>query len=267
MKKVVHDSNQPFIYLCNKCNSICSIQIFNSYQTKICIDCNDMDEEIISIQDYLERIKNLSKEGNKCEKHEINALDICLNCQKWMCNKCKNEHLRNKKYKQHLFTHSIIEFLSKCPYHMKNYRYYCKDCDENFCELCINKHKHHIYEAMSLTKMEQNIKKRKGEFNKVIQNMKQNIDELYKDIKLQCDNIQREKLSISYKACQKRNENIIKVIKQLFSFPFVPQYQYYENIMNNSEFEFNLNFNIEDLDKITNDKLNEIIPFYNGKSI
>ena len=134
MKKVVHDSNQPFIYLCNKCNSICSIQIFNSYQTKICIDCNDMDEEIISIQDYLERIKNLSKEGNKCEKHEINALDICLNCQKWMCNKCKNEHLRNKKYKQHLFTHSIIEFLSKCPYHMKNYRYYCKDCDENFCE-------------------------------------------------------------------------------------------------------------------------------------
>ena len=37
--------------------------------------------------------------------------------------------------------------------------------------------------------------------------------------------------------------------------------------MNNSEFEFNLNFNIEDLDKITNDKLNEIIPFYNGKSI
>ena len=88
MKKVVHDSNQPFIYLCNKCNSICSIQIFNSYQTKICIDCNDMDEEIISIQDYLERIKNLSKEGNKCEKHEINALDICLNCQKWMCNKC-----------------------------------------------------------------------------------------------------------------------------------------------------------------------------------
>ena len=57
-------------------------------QTKICIDCNDMDEEIISIQDYLERIKNLSKEGNKCEKHEINALDICLNCQKWMCNKC-----------------------------------------------------------------------------------------------------------------------------------------------------------------------------------
>ena len=78
MKKVVHDSNQPFIYPCNKCNSICSIQIFNSYQTKICIDCNDMDEEIISIQDYLERIKNLSKEGNKCEKHEINALDICL---------------------------------------------------------------------------------------------------------------------------------------------------------------------------------------------
>ena len=120
---------------------------------------------------------------------------------------------------------------------------------------------------MSLTKMEQNIKKRKGEFNKVIQNMKQNIDELYKDIKLQCDNIQREKLSISYKACKKRNENIIKVIKQLFSFPFFPQYQYYENIMNNSEFEFNLNFNIEDLDKITNDKLNEIIPFYNGKSI
>ena len=150
---------------------------------------------------------------------------------------------------------------------MKNYRYYCKDCDENFCELCINKHKHHIYEAMSLTKMEQNIKKRKGEPNKVIQNMKQNIDELYKDIKLQCDNIQREKLSISYKACKKRNENIIKVIKQLYSFPFVPQYQYYENIMNNSEFEFNLNFNIEDLDKITNDKLNEIIPFYNGKSI
>ena len=33
-------------------------------------------KEIISIQDYLERIKNLSKEGNKCEKHEINALDI-----------------------------------------------------------------------------------------------------------------------------------------------------------------------------------------------
>ena len=83
---------------------------------------------------------------------------ICLNCQKWMCDKCKKEHLRNKKYKKHLITNSIIEFLSKCPSHLKELKYYCKDCDDNCCELCINKHKGHVYGTMMLSKMEQNIK-------------------------------------------------------------------------------------------------------------
>ena len=268
MKKVIHEPKQPFIYLCNKCNSICSIQILNSYQTKICIDCHDKDEEIITIQEYLERINKLSNEGNKCEKHsEKLALDICLNCQKWMCDKCKKEHLRNKKYKKHLITNSIIEFLSKCPSHLKNLKYYCKDCDDNCCELCINKHKGHAYGPMMLTKMEQNITKRKEELNKAIQNMKQNIDDLYEDIKCKCDIIQREKLSISYKACKKRNDNIIKVIKQLFSFPFVPQHQYYSNIMNNTDFEINLKVNIDDLAKINNDILSQVIVYFDNYSI
>ena len=43
----------------------------------------------------------------------------------------------------------------------------------------------------------------------------------------------------------------------------MPYYQYYSNIMNNTDFEINSNVTIDDLDKINNDKLSLIVYFDN----
>ena len=93
------------------------------------------------------------REKNKqiCILHEEEDVQFCINCQIWLCAKCKEE-FHNKTYSEHTLS-LAYRYPCKCHYHMtKNLTLFCDDCKVCICYNCYdNKHYgHHCYTKSQL---------------------------------------------------------------------------------------------------------------------
>ena len=101
----------------------------------------------LDIQTYLDIIKSndikdsneLCKDINK-DKNELDELDYCLKCKKYICKKCLYENHNTHKEK------CIPLFKSEniCSIHNKEANINCKECEKNVCSKCFDDyHKFH----------------------------------------------------------------------------------------------------------------------------
>ena len=166
---------------------------------------------------------------NKAVTHQ-NKFYKCNSCKSNLCPLCKNSH-NNEHY--------IVDYDKKnyyCNIHDELYNYYCKTCHKNFCIECEKSHKEQNHKFLSFSDLfpEQDKKKKELEdFNKLIVDLKKEIEE----IKSICDNYFRN----------------IEIYREIYS-----------NIINNYNNNKNRNYqilaNIKDIkDKNIIDDINEII--------
>ena len=168
-----------FILRCHYCFSIPIIYIdltneiplINSY-------CRCKNKKVYPIKEFLEKFneillstficiechsenKNNNENKDDLDLIQSSSFKICLDCNKFYCEKCSEKHQKNNK------GHKLV--------YLKNFDYicindllyadaYCKDCNINICKNCIfNKHfEHHIINYSDLIiseKLEENIKK------------------------------------------------------------------------------------------------------------
>lgn len=93
----------------------------------------------------------------KCNYCGENCFGICLECKKYICDKCKIEHIpqenneekipviidkktNEKKEEIYICQKNEIQFI--CNKHFIEYQYFCPICEENLCFHCRNCHVH-----------------------------------------------------------------------------------------------------------------------------
>ena len=123
--------------LCPNCySSIPYFYIFiENLTTKIKINCKCKNQNIMLLQEYSNHLKSISLNKINCINH-INqkAIFFCINCEKWLCDKCYNEHNENICNKNQTNDNSLI---SHCKTHINNNNiFYCKQCKNYLCKEC-----------------------------------------------------------------------------------------------------------------------------------
>lgn len=123
--------------LCPNCfSSIPYFDIFIENLTiKIKIHCKCKNQNIMLLNEYSNELKNISLDKINCINHNNqNAIFFCINCEKWLCEKCYNEHNENICVKNQTNDNSLI---STCKIHIKNEDcFYCKQCKNFLCKEC-----------------------------------------------------------------------------------------------------------------------------------
>ena len=134
-----NNNNIKFIptILCPNCfSSIPYFYIFiENLTTKIKINCKCKNQNILLLQEYSNQLNNISLNRINCINHiNQNAIFFCINCEKWLCDKCYSEHNENICIKNQTNDNSLI---SKCKLHIKNDNsFYCKQCKIFLCKEC-----------------------------------------------------------------------------------------------------------------------------------
>ena len=188
--------------------------------------------------------KEKLRKRNKSNVIKAITFYYCYNCQKNVCESCKNKHNEN---------HSIINFDYKnyyCENHPSKYSQYCKTCEKNICDLCINwhdkKHKFEFLDEMSLKK-------------KDLENELKYLDKAKENIKKDKDIIKAlEKVSKIF-------ENFCN-IKTILIKDYIPQNRNYYELKNIEAFtnnDINKNFHLIFNESNYSNKVNKILQFYN----
>ena len=129
--------------ICPKCSENCKISFknfkINLYGCENKHNTNDIlfeefdNSQIINIYEF-----NCSNCKKKLEfNSETNKINLCINCNKILCFKCKLEH--NK-------SHNFINYKEKnyiCKNHNRFYDSYCQSCKRNICIICYQEHYKH----------------------------------------------------------------------------------------------------------------------------
>ena len=250
-----------------------NIIIENSLNSKeiVCPQCNE--NIILKIKDYklfLSDCKNGHKIDNlffneyekeryisstkiKCECCQRNANKInnyelykCLNCKIYLCPSCKSNHFKNHKcinYEEAKYT---------CEEHNKKYIEYCNKCKQNICKLCISDHNNHdIIYFEDIIKSKINVKKRKIEIKKNLDILNHNIKEINKIL-----NNVKNNLDIYYQLVDTIYDNYSNSNKN---------YQSLRNIYELEEYNKSIMFDIETIndEEYYNNKLQYILNIYN----
>lgn len=170
-----------------------------------------------------------------CEKHKMPCLHYCIDCKKWLCEKCNDSHL--DLFNTHHFVDEEPPNSDVCSNHPNCFLdRYCNDCKCQICHLCLiegNKHFCHSSESYDdlKEKIIDNVSRMKNksfeEFCDFIQEIENEYNEKYKEAinktneaysdltqmieKYKSDfiNEMEEKL--------KRKESIIKIIQNLYN--------------------------------------------------
>ena len=191
-----------------------------------CSNCESNQKEPIPLELYFQKVKEISKEINKCSECNNKGLPekelfICFNCRNVVCIKCKEKHFQNDKCFNDEFLIKMEEKKSKCLYHNISYKYYCFDCKKNICEKCELKclKKHHKFDTIEtldnkLDEFFSVIKKAEKEKNEIIKNKENSINELndkmIEDIKKKKEDYENKlKENIS-----KRNKAVSEIEKE-----------------------------------------------------
>ncbi|XP_063719862.1 uncharacterized protein LOC134846438 [Symsagittifera roscoffensis] len=67
----------------------------------------------------------------------IDELHICLDCPKWLCNDCKNHHVKSKATRAHEVYTPPSVCAMECTVHGENFSLFCKQCESLVCSQCI----------------------------------------------------------------------------------------------------------------------------------
>ena len=257
--KNTNDNYNNCLLICPYCiQKIPNFELFvqNSI-VKIKLSCQCLEKhkikKILTLNDFLQNLKKINKQIKKCsyKKDNNNAINYCLNCEKWLCEKCNREHKNNYSEceKNRNYENSII---SNCQIHKtkKNLlKYYCKQCKIFLCQLCcfehdvINKKQHNIIRWIDYLD-EIKIEKKKLIFQKEI-----NKEEIQK-------NNEKNDNETLIKMNKENNKNIFQLIEILFKniddIKQIKNKKVIINIINNTKF------------KIKNFEKNEaLIKYYN----
>ena len=184
-KEKIDDSYNNYIFSCiscpNECHSFPLIMI-NSNKNIISCECpaNGLSNELtnphepnekieISINQYLKKITefynyikcsncqkqyNSNVNNNKNEIHkDKNIFFLCYNCNKYFCDKCKEEHIKlnNNENIQLYEKHYIINIESLscyCLYHNDQNIGYCHNCKQNICIECTKNKIHNSHDII-----------------------------------------------------------------------------------------------------------------------
>ena len=197
--------------ICPECKEICRYEIID-HKIKL-YDCkNNHKKENIKLDEYMKTQNiNLSKIiCDRCKNTNRGTTTdygffYCLGCKMNLCPLCKSVHDNN---------HSIINYDNKeyiCHKHNESFVKYCKNCKENLCFSCIKKHKKHDLLAYENELVDINIlRKNMNLFEKVINQFKNNLEEIMKKFKKIMDNMDifykiNNDILTNYEKCKNRN--------------------------------------------------------------
>ena len=133
--------------------------------------------------------------NSKCVYCNNECYNICLDCKKFVCKKCENEHIPEKKIETVIYSfHSkkndkkekekfICSTKDKqffCETHYLRYQYFCPFCEKNLCHKCKDFHVH--INCRSLFDCEHIKKFRIISWNSYNDDVVKNLNKLYKII-------------------------------------------------------------------------------------
>lgn len=253
----------PFLS-CLKCQKCIPSITFTSKSCFVWINLNCQFckyNTTMNIEDYFLQLSQLESKTHYCtfnnSHSEIESINYCYHCNKWLCQLCIDHHKLNDTTKTHSIIQKEIFLNTKCFNHKdKSVASYCYQCNISICDICKNQfHSNHsiiIFNAM------------RADINKIIDRFplfedkrKQNKtirNELIALIDKEIDEFNKFKYSIQ--SAYERNENTNKMIHDLLSsfksiymlLHDVPYYDLMTNIMNN------FNLDIDELKNIIHDK-------------
>jgi len=160
------------IITCEQCYSIPKLTLIN--QNKVKIYCQTCHKQIIKDISYFKKFIKKSKEENidlpNCtynKSHKSKSTKYCLQCNKYLCEDCIENHKISFEGKNHLMIEQKIQNKYYCQ--KENHQEYileryCKECEEYLCSKCKCPH-----ENSSIYSFDDPMNKSK--INKVIKNL------------------------------------------------------------------------------------------------
>jgi len=176
--------------ICPECKELCKYEI-KDYKIKL-YDCkNGHIIENIELNEFKQKqIVDISQiKCDKCKnKNKSNTFNhefyTCYKCKMNLCPLCKSTHDN---------THSIINYDNKnyvCNKHNEIFIDYCQDCNIDICLLCSDEHKEHkIISYKDKLINIKNLRNKMNEFEKVINNLKLNLEEIINKFKKIMENM------------------------------------------------------------------------------
>ena len=128
-------SKEPTIK-CSECkNVISSSDFFSKKESKEIIMCNDCYSKLKEKKEIEQQFISFVKFISTCEKHETNYDSFCINCNKNICPKCKDDHTELDLKHEFIVYDNIFEEkdlnekITLCK-KVKNLSHICKDISE-----------------------------------------------------------------------------------------------------------------------------------------
>lgn len=248
------EEEKDSIIICEKCNNIPRITMFNS--NTIQIDCQICNQQKFKDISYLDKYFSDSKNNkdlfdmpncNYNEEHKIKAIVYCCKCTKYLCNECLNIHKASIEGKDHkIFVKQKLQNKYYCNVQTHNRRIfdkYCTQCYQYLCSDCKCEHQDEDKftfnsnlgkEDDEVEKIKENIKK----CEMIIENEENKLNNYINNIKKKIDDL--KKIFLDYKT---RNLKLIKVYKLLIKnreqLKEIRNYNIINNIVINDQFNFN----------------------------
>lgn len=204
--------------VCPHCYKIPRILIIPMKTPKVLIKCSCGIDKSLTLEKYLQFLKtnnDLKKVCTLTSKHYNKiAVSYCVNCEKYMCNDCKDCH--NELLNDHSIRNSKIKINSYCKEHVNmKTSFYCMDCKEDICEFCIKNHQlHQIIENKGLDS--KFFEKLNRDYSSAFSHVYQFHKKIYSKTITLIKN-EMNKITNSYYSSLKANELILEMIKILIN--------------------------------------------------
>ncbi|MCQ2817451.1 MAG: hypothetical protein MJ252_09320 [archaeon] len=130
-------------------------QMSNDKISFYCVCEHDQGELDLTMEEYISKIN----EFKICSVHEIKGKKYCLNCKRWICDKClRTSHSKDKNHK--LVEREPKEI--KCPIHGEDCTMLCDACDKEYCNDCLKQSE----ESHELRKINEYMEEKSDELKK-----------------------------------------------------------------------------------------------------
>ena len=243
------------IISCSTCNKFPMFRLDpNNPQNVIqsCYKCNS--NETRPIHEVTEEMLQKEKEiQHKCQNPEHsgdNASKFCVNCEQWLCERCKAVHSQNG----HIIKDTNV-VSEQCLEHVLPYDSYCTECELNLCKTCADTHEHKnkvkplagLLDTKNIIPFQNN--------RRAIHLHNQQIGLIYKKITDELEQY-RKKLQDTYEKTKSINENILELYDIFLGFAstYKKNYNVFHNIKDFCTFSFK-KFKYEKADNIEFTKL------------
>ena len=183
------------------------------------------------------------EKGKKCsnKKHqEIDAINYCIECNLYFCNKCSNFH--SELFENHHFSnldknvHDIFTGLCSEPNHKIELTFYCKTHNKLCCAACLSRIKekgngqHHDCDVCDIEQIENEKKNNLDNNIKLLEDFSKNIQNSIDELKKIFDeiNVKKEELKLNISkiftkirtAINDREDEILLQVEKIYNESF-----------------------------------------------